>query len=262
MEAKLDRFKALVEPRLETLYRVARRLTGNRTDAEDLVQETCLNAWQKLPSEAEPAHVDRWLFRVLYHRFVDGTRRKRRSPPSFNGAADSTETLPSPTPGPYELAVRDQSQRAFNRAWLKLEPGQKATVTLAGGAAQLSGKVRLVEPTLDPQSRLGHVYIRFDEPGKARAGMFASAEIVAAEKEGLTLPLSAVTATDGKTVARKVENGIVTLVPVETGIQDGQAIEIVKGLSAGDEVVAKAGAYVRDGDRVNPVHAEEASARK
>jgi HlyD family secretion protein len=145
---------------------------------------------------------------------------------------------------------------------LKLEPGQKATVTLAGGAARLSGKVRLVEPTLDQQSRLGHVYIRFDEPGKARAGMFASAEIVAAEKEGLTLPLSAVTATDGKTVARKVENGIVTLVPVETGIQDGQAIEIVKGLSAGDEVVAKAGAYVRDGDRVNPVHAEEASARK
>lgn len=145
---------------------------------------------------------------------------------------------------------------------LKLEPGQKATVTLAGGAARLSGKVRLVEPTLDPQSRLGHVYIRFDEPGKARAGMFASAEIVAAEKEGLTLPLSAVTATDGKTVARKVENGIVTLVPVETGIQDGQAIEIVKGLSAGDEVVAKAGAYVRDGDRVNPVHAEEASAGK
>jgi len=145
---------------------------------------------------------------------------------------------------------------------LKLEPGQKATVTLAGGAATLSGKVRLVEPTLDPQSRLGHVYIRFDEPGKARAGMFASAEIVAAEKKGITLPLSAVTATDGKTVARKVENGIVTLVPVETGIQDGQAIEIVKGLSAGDEVVAKAGAYVRDGDRVNPVHAEEASAAK
>lgn len=130
MEEKLDRFKALVEPRLETLYRVARRLTGNRTDAEDLVQETCLNAWQKLPSEAEPAHVDRWLFRVLYHRFVDGTRRKRRSPSSFNGGADSTETLPSPTPGPYELAARDESQRAFNRAWLKLEPGQQVLLSL------------------------------------------------------------------------------------------------------------------------------------
>lgn len=147
-------------------------------------------------------------------------------------------------------------------AVLKLVPDQKVSVTLAGGAATLTGTVRLVEPTLDPQSRLGRVYIRFDEPGKARAGMFASAEIVVAERKGIVLPLSAITTAEGKTVARKVENGIVKLVPVETGIQDGQVIEIVSGLAAGDEVVAKAGAYVRDGDRVNPVHAEQASAVK
>ena len=145
---------------------------------------------------------------------------------------------------------------------LKLAPEQKVTVTLAGGAAKLDGTVRLVEPTLDPQSRLGRVYIRFAEPGKARAGMFASAEIVIEEKKGIALPLSAITTADGKTVARKVENGVVTLVPVETGIQDGQLVEIVSGLAAGDEVVAKAGAYVRDGDRINPVHGEQASATK
>lgn len=147
-------------------------------------------------------------------------------------------------------------------AILKLQPDQKAVVTLAGGAARLTGTIRLVEPTLDPQSRLGRVYIRFDEPGKARAGMFASAEIVVAERKGIVLPLSAITTAEGKTVARKVEDGVVKLVPVETGIQDGQVIEIVSGLVAGDEVVAKAGAYVRDGDRVNPVHAEQAAATK
>jgi HlyD family secretion protein len=145
---------------------------------------------------------------------------------------------------------------------LKLAPGQKAKVALAGGAAELTGTIRLVEPTLDPQTRLGRVYIRFDEPGKARAGMFASAEVTVEEKQGVVLPLSAITTADGKTVARKVENGVVRLVPVETGVQDGQVIEIVSGLSAGDEVVAKAGAYVRDGDRINPVHAEQASATK
>lgn len=145
---------------------------------------------------------------------------------------------------------------------LKLAPDQKVTVTLAGGAATLTGTVRLVEPTIDPQTRLGHVYVRFDEPGKARAGMFASAEIVVAERQGIVLPLSAVTTADGKTVARKVEDGLVKLVPVTTGIQDGQVIEILSGLAAGDEVVAKAGAYVRDGDRVNPVRAEQASATK
>ena len=147
-------------------------------------------------------------------------------------------------------------------AMLKLAPDQKATVTLAGGAATLTGTIRLVEPTLDPVSRLGRVYIRFDAPGKARAGMFASAEIVVEEKQGIVLPLSAITTAGGKTVARKVENGVVKLVPVETGIQDGQGIEIVSGLAAGDEVVAQAGAFVRDGDRVNPVHAQQASATK
>lgn len=147
-------------------------------------------------------------------------------------------------------------------AILKLTPGLKATVTLAGGAAKLTGAIRLVEPTLDPQSRLGRVYIKFDEPGKARAGMFASAEITVDEKQGIVLPLSAITTAEGKTVARRVDGGVVKLVPVETGIQDGQVIEIVSGLSAGDEVVAKAGAYVRDGDRINPVHGEQASATK
>ncbi|UPA23732.1 efflux RND transporter periplasmic adaptor subunit [Shinella oryzae] len=145
---------------------------------------------------------------------------------------------------------------------LKLKPGLKAKVSLAGGAATLTGTIRLVEPTLDPQSRLGRVYIGFDKPERARAGMFASADIVVEEKQGIVLPLSAVTTADGKTVARKVENGVVRLVPVETGIQDGQGIEIVSGLAAGDEVVAKAGAYVRDGDRINPVKGEQASATK
>lgn len=130
VDAKLERFKTLVEPQLEALHRVARRLVGNRVDAEDLVQETCLSAWQKLPNEAEAAHVDHWLLRVLYHRFIDGTRRKRRSPPSLNGANDPTETLPSPNPGPDELVALDESERTFDRAWLKLEPAQQALLSL------------------------------------------------------------------------------------------------------------------------------------
>lgn len=53
--------------------------------------------------------------------------------------------------------------------------------------------------------------------------------------------------------ARKVEGGIVKFAKIETGIQDGGYVEIVNGLKSGDEVVAKAGAYVRDGDRITPV---------
>ncbi|QRM56498.1 efflux RND transporter periplasmic adaptor subunit [Sinorhizobium sp. BG8] len=141
----------------------------------------------------------------------------------------------------------------------KLAPGQKATVTLTGGHTKLAGSIRLIEPTLDAQTRLGRVFIRIEQPEKARAGMFASAEIIAEEKDGLVLPLSAVTTSRSQTVARRVKDGVVEMVKVETGIQDGEVIEIVDGLAAGDEVVAKAGAYVRDGDRIKPVKAASAA---
>ncbi len=49
------------------------------------------------------------------------------------------------------------------------------------------------------------------------------------------------------------EGGVVKFVNVQTGIQDGAGVEIVNGLKDGDEVVAKAGAYVRDGDHITPV---------
>ncbi len=46
-----------------------------------------------------------------------------------------------------------------------------------------------------------------------------------------------------------------------TGIRDGGFVEIVEGLAVGDTVVAKAGAFVRDGDRINPVAASAAPDR-
>ncbi len=143
---------------------------------------------------------------------------------------------------------------------MKLQVGQEATISLAGGSERLTGRIRLVEPTLSNDTRLGKVYIKIDEPEKARVGMFASAEITARKKEGLVLPLSAITTSREGTVARKVEDGVVKLVKVTTGIQDGQVIEITSGLAEGDEVVAKAGAYVRDGDRIRPVRADQSQA--
>jgi RND family efflux transporter, MFP subunit len=142
----------------------------------------------------------------------------------------------------------------------KIKVGQKAMVTVAGGRNKIEGKVRLVSPTVDPTTRLGavHVVISDDETG-ARAGMYASAEIIIAEEEGLALPLSAVTTGREGSTARKVEDNVVKQVKIETGIQDGGFIQVVSGLEAGDLVVAKAGAFVRDGDKIAPVPAEPAA---
>jgi HlyD family secretion protein len=143
---------------------------------------------------------------------------------------------------------------------IKIQAGQKAIISLAGSRDKLTGSVRLVSPTVDPTTRLGLVHILIDDDSKARSGMYGSAEIVVKSTHNLALPLSAVLTSNEGSSARKVEEGVVKFAEVETGIQDGAYIEIVKGLKDGDEVVAKAGAYVRDGDRITPVREQPAAA--
>lgn len=135
----------------------------------------------------------------------------------------------------------------------KIHAGHQASLSLAGGREQVSGLVRLVSPTVDPITRLGFVHIVLTDDTKARPGMSGSAEIIVAKTENMAVPLSAITTTSEGTSARRVENGVVTIAAIETGIQDGSYVEILRGLKEGDEVVAKAVAYVRDGDRINPV---------
>ncbi|OBZ92621.1 hemolysin secretion protein D [Pararhizobium polonicum] len=138
----------------------------------------------------------------------------------------------------------------------RLQIGQKAKVTLADGKTVIDGHIRLISPVVDAQTRLGNVYISLLESDKARVGMYASAQIIVEEKQALVLPLSAVTKTKDGMVARKVENDIAHVAPVETGIQDNGYIEIRSGLSRGDRVITKAGAFVRDGDHIKPVLAD------
>lgn len=136
---------------------------------------------------------------------------------------------------------------------LKIAVGQKVALRLTDSRDVLAGTVRLISPMVDSQTRLGTVFLSIASPERARIGMYATADIIVAERNGLALPLTAVTSGRSGTTVRKVENGIVRMIKVTTGIQDGSRIEILSGLSEGEAVVAKAGAYVRDGDHIKPV---------
>jgi HlyD family secretion protein len=137
---------------------------------------------------------------------------------------------------------------------LRLAPGQKAAITVVGLPEPVAGTVRLVEPAIDAQTRLGRVRIGIDDSSRVRSGFFAQAEILAAERTALTVPITAVSADGrGASVFRVAEDGRVMRVTVRTGIRDGSLVEILEGLAEGERVVARAGAFVRDGDRINPV---------
>lgn len=142
---------------------------------------------------------------------------------------------------------------------LRLAPGQKAHLRAVGMTGTLAGTVRLVEPAIDPVTRLGRARISVDTGDSLLSGMFVEAEIIAAEREGLAVPVTAIgSSPEGSTVMR-VTDGVVERITVKTGIRDRGLVEITEGLSAGDTIVTKAGAFVRSGDRINPIPAPVAT---
>lgn len=139
----------------------------------------------------------------------------------------------------------------------RLAPGMVVAIRAVGQSLPLEGSIRRVDPVIDIVTRLGMVRIGLEDAGPLRSGMFAEAEILLAEREGLAVPVTALGRSETGPTVMRVRDGVVAVVPVVIGIRDGALVEITEGLAEGDLVVAKAGAFVRNGDRVNPVQPAE-----
>jgi RNA polymerase sigma-70 factor (ECF subfamily) len=129
-EVRKRQFLRLVAPHLERLFRVACRLLGNTADARDLVQDTCVSACENLDELAANPHPDRWLLRVQRNRFIDRARRRQRAPVVMLKVPVRTERLASTAPGPEELLQQDESERALDLAFAKLDETQRLLLSL------------------------------------------------------------------------------------------------------------------------------------
>ncbi len=136
---------------------------------------------------------------------------------------------------------------------LRAVPGQTATLKLSSTDIPLAGTVRLVEPTIDSSSRLGRLRIAFADSSQVRSGMFVEATILVSEHKSVAVPVTALGSYQGKPAVMVIENGSAKRQLIKTGVRDGGWVEVIEGLSAGQTVVTKAGSFVRDGDRINPV---------
>lgn len=135
----------------------------------------------------------------------------------------------------------------------KVKPGQVAHVTPVGGAT-IDGKLRMVAPTVDTQTRNGLVYVDLPLNAPARAGMFARGELDIGTGRMMTLPQSAVLLRDGFSYVMRIgSDSTVVQTKVTVGRRVGDRIEITGGIEASARVVASGGAFLGDGDLVRVV---------
>ena len=138
----------------------------------------------------------------------------------------------------------------------KLKEGQGADVALAGGTT-VSGKIRLISPEIDKATRLGKLRVFLGDNPALRIGGFARGVIETAKSRGLAVPAAALLyGTDGISV-QVVSDSMVRTRRVKLGLEQGQLVEVREGLAEGDLVVAKSGTFLRDGDLVRAVVANE-----
>lgn len=74
------RFEHEVLPLLGRLYGAAIRLTGNRHDAEDLVQETMLRAYSGFHTFSPGTNSSAWLYRIMHNTWINQHRARQRRP--------------------------------------------------------------------------------------------------------------------------------------------------------------------------------------
>ncbi|MES0337225.1 MAG: RNA polymerase sigma factor [Candidatus Magnetobacterium sp. LHC-1] len=65
----------MIEKHLSLLWRVALRMTGNIEDAEDLVQDTCLKAFDNISSLKATSKAKAWLLKIMKNIFLNNTRK-------------------------------------------------------------------------------------------------------------------------------------------------------------------------------------------
>ena len=134
-----DAYRVLVERHSRTVYRMAYRMMGNAHDAEDVVQEAFLRAYQKLRQFAGNANFGTWVYRIAANYAIDRLRQRnteeaRRERPSTTGE-DSLEVDPlsqaqDMSPSPEQLARSAQLGERMKAALAGLSPAERTAIVM------------------------------------------------------------------------------------------------------------------------------------
>jgi RNA polymerase sigma-70 factor (ECF subfamily) len=134
-----DAFRILVERHSRNVYGLAYRMTGNPHDAEEVVQEAFLRAYQKLSQFASRANFGTWVYRIAANYAIDRMRQKKSEDANRALPARQTEdgleldlmsTVPDAAPSPERLAQSGQLATEMRRALTQLTPAERTAFVM------------------------------------------------------------------------------------------------------------------------------------
>jgi RND family efflux transporter MFP subunit len=142
-----------------------------------------------------------------------------------------------------------------------LKVGDPATLKQTGAAEEVPGKVTVVSPAVDPNSTTVQVWVETANPGeRLKPGVSVHAAMVASTiKDAVVVPAAALLpAEEGGTQAVVVgADNVAHVRKIETGVRDGDKVQILSGLKPGEQVVTVGGLGLDDGAHVRIERAEK-----
>ncbi|OFW11501.1 MAG: hypothetical protein A3H96_00940 [Acidobacteria bacterium RIFCSPLOWO2_02_FULL_67_36] len=150
----------------------------------------------------------------------------------------------------------------LSSAAVRVQPGQKVLIEQWGGEHPLTGRVRRIEPSgftkisaLGVEEQRVNVIVDFDDPPQGRAsigdGYRVEVRIVVSSREKvLKIPTSSLFRHESSWAVYGVQAGVAATRAVEIGERNGLDAEVLRGLSAGDQIIVFPSDAVRDGAKV------------
>ena len=120
---RLDAFEELVRRHRVATYRIALRMLGDESDAEDATQDAFVQAWRKLGGFRADAAFSTWMYRIVTNRCLNMLRARRRTEP----LPDDRE---APASRPDRIAEARWQVEDLKLAILRLTPEQRAPLVL------------------------------------------------------------------------------------------------------------------------------------
>jgi RNA polymerase sigma-70 factor (ECF subfamily) len=134
-----EAYRVLVERHSRNVYRLAYRMTGNQHDAEEVVQEAFLRAYQKLSQFAARANFGTWVYRIAANYAIDRMRQRKSEDSNRALPARETEegavmdvmsTVPDAAPSPERLAQSGQLAAKMRVALRELTPAERTAFVM------------------------------------------------------------------------------------------------------------------------------------